>query len=123
VLAEADAYRPPEEAEPDSGSPAPAGARAVKVTSFEGAKGLSAQHVYIAGLHNGELPHDPASIKDIEICKFVVGLTRTRKKCTLIHTRNFAGSWLRPSSFIWWIDPARLEFVKVNAQYWRQPVE
>ncbi len=44
--------------------------------------------MYIAGLHNGELPHDPASIKDLEICKFVVAFTRTRKKCTLIRTRK-----------------------------------
>ena len=70
------------------------------MTSFEGAKGLSAQHMYIIGLNNGELPHDPDSIKDLEICKFVVGLTRTRKKCTLIHTGNFAGTWKMPSSFI-----------------------
>jgi len=123
VLAEVDAYEPPEEVEADAETPAPADVPAVRVTSFEGAKGLSAQHVYIAGLHNGELPHDLASIKDLEICKFVVGLTRTRKKCTLIRTRNFAGNWKSPSSFISWIDPARLEFIKVDAQYWRQQAE
>lgn len=120
VLAEADAYEPPEKLEGEAGTHAPAGVPTVKVTSFEGAKGLSAQHVYIAGLHNGELPHDPASIKDLEICKFVVGLTRTHKKCALIRTRNFAGNWKTPSSFISWIGPVRLEFIKVDAQYWRQ---
>jgi hypothetical protein len=72
---------------------------------------------------DGELPHDPTSIKDLEICKFVVALTRTRKKCTLIHTRNFAGKWKKPSSFLSWIDPARLEFIKVDAQYWKQQVK
>lgn len=123
VLVELDAYEPREEVDVDAETPAPADVHAVRVTSFEGAKGLSAQHVYIAGLHNGELPHDPASIKDLEICKFVVGLTRTRKKCTLIHTRNFAGHWKSPSSFISWIDPARLEFIEVDAQYWRQHAE
>jgi len=123
VLAEVDAYEPPEEVEADAETTASAKVPAVRVTSFEGAKGLSAQHVYIAGLHNGELPHDPASIKDLEICKFVVGLTRTRKKCTLIRTRNFAGNWKSPSSFISWIDPARLEFIKVDAQYWRRQAE
>lgn len=123
VLAEVDAYEPPEEVEADAGTPALADAPAVRVTSFEGAKGLSAQHVYITGLHNGDLPHDPASIKDLEICKFVVGLTRTRKKCTLIRSCNFAGNWKSPSSFISWINPARLEFIRVDAQYWRQQAE
>jgi len=120
VLAEVDEYEPPEEIEAGTGASGLAKVPVVRVTSFEGAKGLSAQHVYIAGLHNGELPHDPASIEDLEICKFVVGLTRTRKKCTLIRTRNFAGNWKSPSFFVSWIDPARLEFIKVNAQYWRQ---
>jgi superfamily I DNA/RNA helicase len=49
----------------------------------------------------------------------IVGLTRTRKKCTLIHTRNFAGSWKNPSSFISWINPNRFENIEVNASYWR----
>jgi superfamily I DNA/RNA helicase len=117
VLAEVNAYEPPEA---DAGTTAPADVHTVRVTSFEGAKGLSAQHVYIAGLHNGELPRDLASIKDLEICKFVVALTRTRKKCTLIRTRNFAGKWMTPSSFISWIDAARLEFLRVDAQYWKK---
>lgn len=123
VLAEVDAYVPREDLDADAETPASADLPAVRVTSFEGAKGLSAQHVYIAGLHNGELPHDPASIKDLEICKFVVGLTRTRKQCILIHTRNFAGNWKSSSSFISWIDPARLEFIRVDAQYWREKAE
>jgi len=121
VLAEADAYEAPDVVEPEQPtSAAPANVSAIKVTSFEGAKGLSAQHVYITGLHNGELPRDPASIEDLEICKFVVGLTRTRKKCTLIRTRNFGRKPKAPSSFISWIDPARLEFVKVDAKYWKK---
>jgi superfamily I DNA/RNA helicase len=123
VLTEVDAYEPPDEVEADAQTPAPVDRPAVRVTSFEGAKGLSAQHVYIAGLHNGELPYYPASIKDLEICKFVVGLTRTRKKCTLISTRNFAGNRKSPSSFISWIDPARLELIKVDAQHWKQQAE
>jgi superfamily I DNA/RNA helicase len=123
ILTEVDAYEASDEVEAEAETPAPADVPAVRVTSFEGAKGLSAHHVYIVGLHNGELPHDPASIKDLEICKFVVGLTRTRKKCTLIRTRNFAGNWKSPSSFISWIDPARLKFIKVDALYWKQQAE
>lgn len=91
----------------------------VRITSFEGAKGLSAQHVFIAGLHNGELPHNERDIKDLEICKFIVGLTRTRKKCTLIHTRNFGGVWKNPSSFISWIHANRLEQVRVDKEYFK----
>ncbi len=29
---------------------------AVKITSYEGSKGLSAQHVFLIGLHSGNLP-------------------------------------------------------------------
>ncbi len=123
VLVEVDLYEPPKEVQAEAEASASSDVPSVKVTSFEGAKGLSAQHVFIAGLHNGELPHDPASITDLEICKFVVALTRTRKKCILIHTGNFAGTWKTPSSFISWIDPARLEIVKVDAEYWKQRAE
>jgi superfamily I DNA/RNA helicase len=121
VLAQVDAYEPRpldeggEEPSPDEKPP-------VRVESFEGAKGLSAQHVFIAGLHDGELPHNPAGIKDLEICKFLVGLTRTRKKCTLIHTGRFGGSWRSPSSFISWIDDTRLDFISIDKTYWtKQP--
>ena len=103
-----------EEAGADDGRPL------VRVTSFEGSKGLSAQHVFIAGLHDGELPSDPASVKDIEICRFIVGLTRTRKRCYLIHTGHFGTRWLRPSSFISWIASERLEVIAVDKEYWER---
>jgi len=120
VLADAGAYETPEE-ESDNGRRAAEGDRlpSVKVTSFEGAKGLSAQHVFIAGLHDGELPGNPRAIQGLEICKFVVGLTRTRKMCSLIYTRHFAGHPKSPSSFISWIDGARLERIEVSAEYWK----
>src|SRR5260370_15393741 len=85
----------------------------IKITSFEGAKGLSAQHLFIAGLHNGEIPRDPANIQDLEICKFVVGLTRTRKRCHLIHTRRFAQNIKHPSVFISWISDKCFERIEV----------
>jgi len=119
ISAEADAWEPPEE-ESNGGdiNEEPEGLATVTVTSFEGAKGLSAQHVFIAGLHNGEIPRNPEGIQDLEICKFVVGLTRTRKKCSLMYTRQFAGQWKSPSSFISWIDRRRLERITVDAAYW-----
>ncbi len=90
----------------------------IKLTSFEGSKGLSAQHVFLIGLHAGELPRDPGQIQDIEICRFVVGLTRTKKKCSLIFTRNFAGNPKVRSPFLDWIDAERYERKWVNAAYW-----
>ena len=97
---------------------APNNAMNIKLTSYEGSKGLSAQHVFLVGLHAGDLPRNPEQIKDIEICKFVVGLTRTKKKCTLMLTSRFAGEVRRPSPFLEWIDPGRYEPITVNAGYW-----
>ena len=97
---------------PDEGGPT------IKITSFEGAKGLSAQRVFVVGMHEGELPHDSNNIRDIEICKFLVGLTRTKKKCALILTRRFGADVKCPSPFISWINPNRYENIQVNAGYW-----
>ena len=120
VLADVAAYEPPADAPEDTERPEQSvGLPPVKVTSFEGAKGLSAQHVFIAGLHDKELPRNPGAIKDLEICKFIVGLTRTRKMCSLIYTRHFANKWMSPSTFISWINGSRLERIKVNAEYWK----
>ena len=117
ILAEATALKIDE----DKKETKPAATRPpIKITSFEGAKGLSAQHVFIAGLHNGEIPKDPANIRDLEICKFVVGLTRTRKRCYLIHTSHFAQNRKHPSVFISWIADERFEPIEVNAEYCRK---
>lgn len=51
----------------------------IKVVSYEGSKGLSAQHVFLIGLHEGSLPRNSHDIKDIEVCRLLVGLTRTKK--------------------------------------------
>lgn len=119
LLGKAAAYEPPEvQAQPSLSATSSSASMPVRITSFEGAKGLSAQHVFIAGLHDNELPHDPTDIKDLEICRFIVGLTRTRKKYTLMYTKNFAGSWKTRSSFLSWIDDTRYEFIKVDADFW-----
>jgi superfamily I DNA/RNA helicase len=120
VLAEVSAYEPAEEMEENHRAESTSELPSVKVTSFEGAKGLSAQHVFMVGLHDGEFPHDPMAIQDLEICKFVVGLTRTRKMCSLIYTKNFAGKWKTRSSFISWIDRKRLDYIKVDAAFWKK---
>ena len=91
----------------------------IKSTTFEGAKGLSAQRVFILGMHDGDLPRDPTHIDDIQICRFVVGLTRTKKKCTLMLTRRYAGERQNklPSRFLTWIAAHRFEAVVVDATY------
>lgn len=121
TLAEVETFEAPQEEDGSAVNDSAAretGLPLVRVTSFEGAKGLSAQHVFIAGLHEGELPRDVQSIKDLEICKFIVGLTRTRKKCTLIHTRHFGTQWKFQSCFVSWIRDERLDNIKVNRAYW-----
>ncbi len=95
----------------------------IKLTSFEGSKGLSAQHVFILGLQEGELPHDRANINDLEICKYIVALTRTRKQCQLLYTWRYGGLPKRPSVFIDWIKPERRELVKVDKDYWEKPAK
>jgi len=120
ILAEVDSFRaaeePPDQEENEVREDVPV----VRITSFEGAKGLSAQHVFIAGLHNGEIPRDPRGIQDLEICKFIVGLTRARKKCSLLHTRRFAGKGKSRSLFISWIDCRRFNYITVDAAYWKK---
>ena len=122
ILAEAEACSLYPEDEAGSITGDAGNGEAVKVTSFEGAKGLSAQHVFIAGLHDGEIPRNPRDIRDIEICRFVVGLTRTRKKCSLLYTHRFAGQLKAPSSFLSWIKPGRIERIHVDAQYFMKNV-
>jgi superfamily I DNA/RNA helicase len=92
----------------------------IKLTSYEGSKGLSAQYVFLVGLHAGELPRNAAP-QDIEICKFVVGLTRTKKKCSILIARNFAGTFKQPSLFLDWVRKDRFKLIEVNAEYWRRP--
>ncbi|OGY99494.1 MAG: hypothetical protein A2945_01395 [Candidatus Liptonbacteria bacterium RIFCSPLOWO2_01_FULL_52_25] len=92
----------------------------IKLTSFQGAKGLSGQYVFVVGLHNGDIPKRPDSITDIEICKLLVALTRTRKQCYLLWTRGFAGLPKNPSIFLDWIDKSRKEFSYIDAAYFKR---
>ena len=54
-----------------------------------GAKGLSAQHVFIVGLHEGDLPRNSANIDDLEVCQFLVGLTRAKNTTNIIFKNTF----------------------------------
>ncbi len=90
----------------------------ITLTSFEGSKGLSGQHVFIVGLHNGDLPRNASSIEDLEICKFLVALTRTRKRCYLLYTWRWGGQPKVPSILLKWIDAGMVERVKITKDYW-----
>jgi superfamily I DNA/RNA helicase len=90
----------------------------IRLTSYEGSKGLSAQHVFIIGLHEGDLPRQRSNIADLEICKFLVALTRTRKQCHLLHTFRWGSSQKEVSIFLSWIRARWTEVVKINKAYW-----
>ncbi|MFX0138650.1 MAG: hypothetical protein ACFFDN_33720 [Candidatus Hodarchaeota archaeon] len=61
----------------------------ILLTSFEGCKGLSAGHVFMVGANNGSMPKISRNnqIDDVECCKFIVALTRTRKCCHILSNR------------------------------------
>ena len=94
----------------------------IKLTSFEGSKGLSAQHVFVVGVHENELPRNASDIKDLEICKFLVSLTRTRKQCHLLTTYRFSGVTKRPSLFLKWIPSAVKRVQRIDKGFWEKRV-
>ena len=95
------------------GAPQPS----ILLTNFNGCKGLSAAFTFITGLERGTFPREDQSPSDTEICQLIVAVTRTRKQCHLIHTRNFAGNWTEPSLFFGWIPGEICERVEVNKDY------
>jgi superfamily I DNA/RNA helicase len=118
VLKEAEAWAANRVQETDDD--APAKVPPVKVASFEASKGASAQYVFLLGLQAGDMPRNPADIKDIEICRFLVGLTRTKKKCEILVTKRFGDKFKRRSVFLGWIKPVRYSEKKVDAAYWKK---
>lgn len=93
------------------------GAPTIVCTSLEGAKGLSAEHVFVLGLTEGQFPRDPERITDHEACCFIVALTRARSSCHVVSHRMFGGQkWLRPSPFLSWIK-SHLEPIAVDKAY------
>lgn len=92
----------------------------VGLTTYVGCKGLSAGFVFIVGLNEGNLPKSNNNPSDIEICQFIVALTRTIKKCYLISVSRFAGKLEgNRSIFIEWANKERIEYIEVNAKYWK----
>lgn len=115
ILAEIKArFLPSEESEiiPDKTQPS------ILLTSYQGCKGMSAGFVFIVGANNGIMPRDTSDISDVEICQFIVALTRTRKKCFILSDdwmygpKDNKGNWISKnvrSIFIDMIPTDRLE--------------
>ena len=61
-------------------------------TSLVGAKGLSAEYVFILSFVDEQFPKNPAEVSDTEICELIVGLSRTRKACHFDLLREVGGS-------------------------------
>lgn len=89
----------------------------VLLTNYNGCKGLSAGFTFITGFEEGIFPSSNADPSFTEICQLIVALTRTRKECHLVHTRNFAGSWTRRSLFLDWLDEVQVELIDVDKNY------
>lgn len=120
ALREAAAWREETAVVPET-APEDVGRPSVRATSFEGAKGLSTQHVFVVGVHDRELPRNPRNMQDLEICKFVVALTRAKKQCHILHTRRFGKESRRPSVFVRWIRETHVDRIRVDRTYWQVP--
>lgn len=81
---------------------APAGLEIV-CTSLVGAKGLSAQHVFLVGFVNGLFPVNPTRILDDEVSQLMVALSRTRKQFHALSCRTSLGTPLHASAFADWL--------------------
>jgi superfamily I DNA/RNA helicase len=110
VLGPGKGAEPSEGDEPDSGaSPAPT----IMFTSLPGAKGLSAGHVFVVGCSNGHFPRAEMPT-DVEVCEFIVALSRTRKVCHLVSSSWLGGTRLEPSTFLSWIRDQKTRPIWIN---------
>jgi superfamily I DNA/RNA helicase len=89
----------------------------VTLTTFMGAKGLSAAHVLVVGLIDGHFPRNPKKVTDTEVCEFIVALSRTRKQCHLITSKRYADDWVDPSTFFKFISEERPDFLEINKDH------
>jgi superfamily I DNA/RNA helicase len=91
----------------------------ILLRTFEGSKGLSGGHVFIVGANDGSIPKIVNNeIKDIEYCKFIVALTRTRKQCHIISNKWFYspkdkhGKWIEKFNKSKFIDFIPSKFIE-----------
>ena len=88
----------------------------VLFTSLVGAKGLSAEHVFVVGMNGGHFPRDNDDVTDEEICSMLVALSRTRQQCHVVSAGFFGKGFMPPSVFLTAIKP-HLALVTVNKDY------
>jgi hypothetical protein len=75
----------------------------ILLTSYQGCKGISGGHIFIVGAVNGVMPKIQDDIDDIELSKFIVAMTRTRKCCYILSNKwQYApsGGSFEPSIFL-----------------------
>jgi superfamily I DNA/RNA helicase len=90
----------------------------VILSTYVGCKGLSAGYVFAVGLNEGNLPKNNRNPTDIEVCQFIVILTRTVKKCYLTSVGRFAGAPAGfPSIFFQWIGKKHLKEELIDKNY------
>lgn len=80
----------------------------IRVTTTEGSKGLAEQYVFITHCDDRYLikAEDKTNISDNDICKFLVALTRARRRVILISTQP------EDPTFVKWIRGARIQRLK-----------
>jgi len=62
----------------------------IECVSVERSKGKAAPYVFLVGLSTAS--KKPATINDLAICRFLVALTRTRAKCSILLANKIAGA-------------------------------
>jgi len=92
----------------------------IKLTTYLGAKGLSANHVFVLGLEDSILPKNPNNITDDELCQFIVLLTRARKSLNILSVnkrfnKKFGKRIDNLFSFISMIPPEYLKIKEIKA--------
>ncbi|MDD3530977.1 MAG: AAA family ATPase [Candidatus Pacebacteria bacterium] len=123
ILAELKTWEPEEVEDPATIEELPIDRPTIRITSFEGAKGMSAQHVFVLGLEDGKFPARRNAINSLDVRRMIVALTRTRKQCYLLMARmgftNGRRRLIRPSIFVEWIQATRRDVISINAASFR----
>jgi len=92
----------------------------IKLTTYLGAKGLSANHVFVLGLEDRIFPKNPNNISDDEACQFIVLLTRARKSLRILSLKRKYNKKLRRvvdnlSPFIYMISRKYFDISDIDA--------
>ena len=75
----------------------------IKATTVQSSKGLAEEYVFITHFDDAYFMKNHAAACDLDVCNFLVALTRARKKVFLISSRQ------TDPKLLTWIDPDRIE--------------